>query len=119
MRAISTKRSKTRKLNIAENFLTSINLTLLAVALNTLEEAVLYFTFLSEEQARAVLSQSLVGTRLKRLKFGPVGDLEVDKVGDLEVDKTGDLGVEVVDKARQVISVVHFLKLGSWARKTE
>ena len=103
MMAISTKGSQTRKLNIAENFLTSINPTLLAVALNTLEEAVLYFTFLSEDQARIVLSQSLVGTQLKRLKFGPVGDLEV----------------EVVDKARQVIPVVHFLKLGSWARKAE
>ena len=103
MRAISSKASQTRRLNIAENFLTSINPTLLAVALNSLEEVVLYFTFLNKEQARAVLNRSLVETQLKRLKFGPVGEV----------------GVELVEKARKVIPVVHFLKLGSWARKAQ
>ena len=100
MRAISIKSSMTRRLNIAENFLTAVNPTILAVALNALEEAVLYFTFLSDEQARAVLSRSLVETQLKRLKLGPVGDLG----GDLEV-------------AEKIIPGIHFLKLGSWVRK--
>ena len=128
MRAISSKGSQTKRLNIADNFLTSTNPTLLAVALNTLEEAVLYFTFLSEEQARAVLNQSLVETRLKKLKFGPVawwvGDLGVevvdevvDEVGVEVLDKVDE--VEVVDKARQVIPVIHLLKHGSWARKAQ
>ena len=100
MRAISIKSSMTRRLNIAENFLTAVNPTILAVALNALEEAVLYFTFLSDEQARAVLSRSLVETQLKRLKLGPVGDLG------------GDVAV-----AEKIIPGIHFLKLGSWVRK--
>ena len=39
------------------------------------------------------------------------------KSGGNAAEKVGSLGVEVVDKARQVIPVIHFLKLGSWARK--
>ena len=67
-----TKHSNLKMLDLGGNRLTKIDPCLLARAVNLLEDARLYGTFLSKLQAEAILKQSLLQTKLRSLHIGMV-----------------------------------------------
>ena len=100
MSTIAADDSRLRRLTIQANFLTSVAPALLARAVNRLEAAQMYFTFLSIEQVEAVLSASLASTRLVSLRLGPVAALEEG----------------LVERARRGMAHLHILQVGAWVR---
>ena len=69
MTALYESDSRLKKLDISNNDLSNVDASLLASAVNRLEEVEMNHTKLTVEQGEAILTQSLVKTSLRRLQI--------------------------------------------------